>query len=69
MIASYLADKYRDEGASFDLPTPELRAHDQLVQRIHDQYIAPIQVMQTTDVGRNYQQEHAGQCTVLEPPS
>ncbi|CAL8470316.1 g9858 [Coccomyxa elongata] len=43
VIASYLADKYKDEGASFDLPTPELRAHDKLVQRIHDQYIAPIQ--------------------------
>lgn len=44
MIASYLADKYEDEGASFNLPTPELRAHDKLVQRVHDQYIAPIQV-------------------------
>ncbi|BDA44426.1 hypothetical protein COCOBI_05-6100 [Coccomyxa sp. Obi] len=43
VIASYLADKYRDEGASFDLPTPELHAHDKLVQRIHDLYIAPIQ--------------------------
>ncbi len=43
VIAAYLADKYRDEGASFDLPTPELRANDMLVQRIHDQYIAPIQ--------------------------
>ncbi|EIE26071.1 glutathione S-transferase [Coccomyxa subellipsoidea C-169] len=43
VIAAYLADKYRDEGASFDLPTPELRAKDMLVQRIHDQYIAPIQ--------------------------
>lgn len=44
VIAAYLADKYRDEGASFDLPTPELRAADMLVQRIHDQYVAPIQV-------------------------
>ena len=43
VIASYLADKYAEEGPSFALDTPELRAHDALAQRIHDLYIIPIQ--------------------------
>ena len=43
VIASYLADKYAEEGPSFALDTPELRANDALAQRIHDQYITPVQ--------------------------
>jgi len=43
VIAAYLAEKYENEGASFKLPTPELRANDLLVRRIHDHYITPIQ--------------------------
>ena len=45
VIASYLVDKYQgpDYGASFALDTPEERAHDHLVQHIHDIYICSIQ--------------------------
>ena len=44
VIASYLCDKYKGEGASFELPTPEDRANDLLARRVHDLYIGPIQV-------------------------
>ena len=44
-IASYLVDKYQgaDYGPTFALDTPEERAHDHLVQRMHDIYICSIQ--------------------------
>ena len=44
VIASYLCDKYKSEGASFELPSPEDRANDLLARRVHDLYIGPIQV-------------------------
>ena len=43
VIASYLNDKYSDEGASFDLHSPEDRANDMLARRVLDLYISPIQ--------------------------
>ena len=43
VIAGYLADKYSDHGASLALDTAEERAHDHLVQRVHDIYICSIQ--------------------------
>jgi hypothetical protein len=43
VIASYLADKYQDHGASLALDTAEDRAHDHLVQRVHDLYITTVQ--------------------------
>ena len=44
VIASYLNDKYSDEGASFELHSPEDRANDLLARRMIDSYICPIQV-------------------------
>ncbi len=44
VIASYLCDKYKGEGTSFELPSPEDRANDLLARRVHDLYIGPIQV-------------------------
>jgi hypothetical protein len=40
----YLLDKYRHVGPSLLADTPEDRAIGNLVARIHDVYIAPIQV-------------------------
>ena len=44
VIALYLNDKYSDEGASFELHSPEDRANDLLARRMIDSYICPIQV-------------------------
>lgn len=44
VIATYLHDRYNSEGASFELSSPEDRAHDQLARRVHDLYLGPIQV-------------------------
>ena len=44
VIASYLNDKYSDEGASFELHSTEDRANDLLARRMIDSYICPIQV-------------------------
>ena len=44
VIASYLSDKFSSEGSSFELSSPEERANDLLARRVHDLYIGPIQV-------------------------
>lgn len=43
VIAAYLADKYCEDGPSFQLSSPEQRANDLLARRIHDLYICSIQ--------------------------
>lgn len=53
VIASYLCDKYRGEGASFELPSPEDRANDLLARRVHDLYIGPIQKAMYRDMDIN----------------
>lgn len=44
VIVSYLLDKYSGVGPSLRASTPELRARGALATRIHDIYIASIQV-------------------------
>lgn len=55
MIAQYILDKYSGVGPSLKAADPESRAIATLAARIHDQYITPIQVWQTsTDMGFAY---------------
>lgn len=45
VIVQYLLDKYSAKGPSLLAATPELRAKAALATRIHDLYIAPVQVV------------------------
>lgn len=44
VIAQYLLDAFHSSGASLTATSPEGRAVSNLVSRIHDQYVTPIQV-------------------------
>ena len=44
VIVQYILDKHSKKGPSLLAETPELRAKAALVTRIHDLYIAPVQV-------------------------
>lgn len=44
VIAGFLLDKHAGQGPSMAAATPEARARGALAVRVHDLYIAPVQV-------------------------
>lgn len=44
VIVGYILDRWADRGPSLRAATPELRARAALATRVHDLYVAPVQV-------------------------